>query len=77
MRAYFFVSCLVIAIAASNRRETAELISGMEDVVSDHEVQDKRADDADPDEHVVRVDSDVVPFSVDPAPNLSSSVLLL
>lgn len=50
--------------------QALELVAGAEDVVADEEVEEERADDADPDEEVVRVDSDFIPLVVDPAPEL-------
>lgn len=42
-------------------------------MVANHEVEDDRASDTNPDEHIVSVYTDSFPVLVNPAPDLSSS----
>jgi hypothetical protein len=55
---------------AAVRREAPETVTGAEDVPADQKVEEERAKDADPDEHVVGVDANIIPFAVNPAPDL-------
>lgn len=61
---------VLVVFAALVGRQTAELVTGAEDLPADQCVAEERAEDADPDEQVVSVDADVVPLAVDPAPDL-------
>lgn len=63
-------------VALRRGAETPELVTRLEDLVTDGDVEDDGAADADPDEEVVGVDADVVPVAVDPAPDLLLSALV-
>lgn len=64
------LSSTAIATLSRGSGQALELVAGAEDVVADEEVEEERADDADPDEEVVGIDADFVPLVVDPAPEL-------
>lgn len=40
-------------------------------MISNHEVEYERSSDTHPDEHVISIDADIFPVSVNPAPDLS------
>jgi hypothetical protein len=42
----------------------------MENMIANHGVEEQRSGNADPDEHVICVDANLVPFLINPAPDL-------
>lgn len=50
--------------------QTLESIPSTENMPANHEVEEDRSSNTNPDEHIVSVDSNVFPVPVDPAPDL-------
>lgn len=57
-------------VSALGGSETLELVTCTKNVISDHEVKDKRPNNTDPDQHVIRVDANILPLLINPAPDL-------
>jgi hypothetical protein len=52
-------------------RQTLESIASTENMPANHEVEEDRSSNTNPDEHIVSVDANVFPVPVNPAPDLS------
>jgi hypothetical protein len=61
---------LLVFIPVSRRGKAAQPVSHAKDMPSNQEVTEYRADDTNPNQHVICVNSNKVPFSVDPTPDL-------
>lgn len=66
--------CHCAAVTILRRGQASQLVSRVEYMVPDQQVEEERARDANPDEHIVGVNSNVVPFTINPAPDLREEV---
>lgn len=60
----------LVFITISRCRKAAQTVSHAKNMPTDQEVAEYRADDTYPDQHVVCINPNKVPFAIDPAPDL-------